>query len=456
MRKDGAMKRHGSMAVLACLVMLVGACTAGGGSQQPTPTSVNPSASVSHAPVTLTLWTFFTNPELKEFKSVLSGFESQYPWITVNVVGGKDQTAVLQSINSGTAPDVAQECCPDDSAKYCSTDAFQDLNPYIKADGIDITKVVPPGALAYTGYQGKQCSLPTLTDAYGLYYNTKMFQDAGLSGPPKTYSEFFADVKKLTKFNADGSIKVAGFLPLQTGDYELANFVNGVYSGAQWYDASVKCQLGTDTRFAKDLQFVKQMTDWFGYDKLQRWFASVGGENSEFSPSNAFEQGKLAMDFDGEWRVGFIQNDKSNVPYATAPMAVPDDSPQLYGVGQIGGTIIGIPRGVPHSDASWLLVKFLALDTQAETELGQALHNVPTTFEAAKDPTLAADPHFKTFLDIFANPNSRYKQITPLGLEDTTLYDQFVDKYLAGKASDLQGGLQQVASQIDKQQQLGG
>ena len=88
-----------------------------------------------------------------------------------------------------------------------------------------------------------------------------LFQKAGIAGPPKTYSEFFEDVKKLTQFNPDGSIKVAGFLPLQSGDYELANFENGVYSNAQWYSADGKSQLGTDPRFAQVLQFVKSMAD---------------------------------------------------------------------------------------------------------------------------------------------------------------------------------------------------
>ena len=56
---------------------------------------------------------------------------------------------------------------------------------------------------------------------------------------------------------------------------------------------------------------------------------------------------------------------------------------------------------------------------------------------------------------LVANPSSRYKPVTTIGIEDVTLYDQFVDKYLAGKVSDLQGGLQGVANQIDKQIQLG-
>src|SRR5205823_3207403 len=254
----------------------------------------------------------------------------------------KEDTDILNAIHSGTAPDVGIIGVPDDSAEFCHSNAYVDLTPYLNSDHINLRGTVPGGAIQLTNYKGDQCMLPMMTDAYGLYYNTDMFQQAGIASPPKTYSELFADAKKLTKFNPDGSIKVAGFLPLQTGDYELANFVNGVYSNAQWYSADGKSQLATDPRFAQVLQFVKSMADWFGYDKLNRWFAGHGGEDTEFSPSNLFENQKVAMVFDGEWRVGFIKNDKSNVPYATAPMAVADDQPQLYGTGQIGGTTIGI------------------------------------------------------------------------------------------------------------------
>ena len=51
-----------------------------------------------------------------------------------------------------------------------------------------------------------------------------------------------------------------------------------------------------------------------------------------------------------------------------------------------------------------------------------------------------------------ADPNSRYKQITKLGFGDTSLYDGFVDRYLAGKVP-LQSGLQGLATQIDNQLQ---
>jgi len=228
-----------------------------------------------------------------------------------------------------------------------------------------------------------------------------------------------------------------------------------VYSGATWYDTSGKSSLASDPTWASLLEWQKSFVDAIGYDKLTKWFASIGGANSEFSPEQAFETGKLAMNIDGEWRVAFIKADGAKINYATAPFPVADDNASAYGLGQIGGTIIGIPKGATHAAEAWLTVKYLALDTAAEVKLATGLGNVPTTFDALKDPTLASDPNFKTFLDIFANPNSGYKEITPIGTADADLLATFLQRYMAGSVSDLQGGLAGVAKQIDDQSQLG-
>jgi multiple sugar transport system substrate-binding protein len=403
------------------------------------------------------MWTGFSNPEFGYLQNTVKQFEQRYPWIHVTMVPGKQDTNVLNAIHSGTAPDISLLTVPDDAVQFCSTGGYIDLGPYIRADHIDLRSTVPAGALGYTAYayKGSLCMLPVLTDAYGLYYNTAMFRAAGITGPPKTYSELFADAKKLTTFNPDGSIKVAGFLPLATGDYELANVVNGVQEGAQWYDGSGHCLLGKDPRFAQMLQFYKSMTDWFGFSKLSRFFAGNGGENTEFSPSNLFETGKLAMVDDGEWRVAFLAHDKATVRATSAPYPVPDDAPQMYGVGQSGGSTIGIPRGTQHPGEAWLLVKYLALDPQGQKSFADQIRNIPTLFSELHDPVLTKDPNFATFLRILGNPHTRYKQITKLGFGDTSLYDQFVDKYLAGNVPDLQAGLNALATQIDHQLQLG-
>lgn len=436
---------------LVSVALVVTACTAGGGSTAP-PSTINPSA--SHAPVTLNLWSFYTGRELKEYNKILQGFTAAYPWITITHTGGKSNDDILRAINGGQAPDVAIEAGPDDVAKYCSTNAWIDLTPYIRQDNLSISSVIPPAALKFTSYKGDQCSLPVLSDAYGLYYNTAMFKKAGITSPPTTYSEFAADMKKLTVFNPDGSIKVAGFVPL-ANFYENAALDNGTWSGAQYYSADGKSAVASDPRWTQLLQWQKSLVDWYGYDKLTKFYASLGGPDSEWGPQQAFETGKVAMALDGEWRVAFIQGDKSKVPYATAPFPVADDMAADYGLGQIGGDVIGIPRGSQHEAEAWLLVKWLATNNDTMVKLATALKNVPTTVGSLNDPTLTQDPHFATFMKIFLDPKSGYKQITPLGTADANLLSAFIEKYLAGKVP-LQQGLQQTATQIDNQMALGG
>ena len=161
------------------------------------------------------------------------------------------------------------------------------------------------------------------------------------------------------------------------------------------------------------------------------------------------------MTMDGEWRNAFIADDGSDVNYGTAPFPVTDDTPDLYGGGQIGGDVVGIPSNAQNPDPAWLLLKYLALDTGAEVKLATILKNVPTTFESLKDPGLNSDEHFKVFLQIFGNEHSAFKPLTPIGSTDADLWDSFIDKWEAGSVSDLQTGLQDLATQIDDQLQLG-
>src|SRR5436190_1603 len=275
---------------------------------------------------------------------------------------------------------------------------------------------------------------------------------------PKTLSQLEADAKKLTVFNPDGSIKVAGYVPLQSF-YESTQLYNGDYSGGIWYDQNGNSAFASDPSWANLLQWEKSfIADVYGsdgYHKLQEFFSKLGGPDSEWSSAHGFETEQVAMMMDGEWRNAFIADDGSNVNYGTAPFPVADDTPDLYGAGQIGGDVVGIPSNAKNPDAAWLLLKYLALDTGAEIKLATILKNVPTTFESLKDPGLNSDEHFKVFLQIFGNEHSAFKPLTPIGSTDADLWDSFIDKWEAGSVSDLQTGLQDLATQIDDQLQLG-
>jgi multiple sugar transport system substrate-binding protein len=430
------------------------ACTAGGGGSSNAPKNVTKSG--PHTPVTLTVWDYFTERELKNLSDVIAQFNKQYPWIHVDLVPGKSLSDYVRGITSGQPIDVAIDVGPDNVAKYCATGAFQDLAPFIKTSGLDMAKTFPPAALKYTAYKGTQCTLPLLTDAYGLYYNKDMFAAAHINGPPKTLSEFTADAKKLTQFNPDGSIKVAGFVPL-SGFYENSNLYNGLPWGTTWYTPDGKAAFASDPMWAQMMEWAKsQLSYGHGYDTLTRFFSKIGGANSEFSSAQAFEKGEVAMIFDGEWRSSFIKNDKAKINYDTAPFPTADNQTQLYGSGQVGGTVIGIPRTAAHPNEAWALVKFLTTNTKSVETLAELLSNVPTTYASLKDPKLTSDPHFKPFLGIFRNPNSRFYPLTTAGTAAADALAAFVDNWQAGDVPNLQQGLQKLSDQVNQQLQLGG
>jgi multiple sugar transport system substrate-binding protein len=439
----------------AVLGLIATACFGGGNS---TVSEVNTASGAAHTPVTLNVWSFYTGREFQQYDTVLADFQKLYPWITIKHTPGKSDQDYIRAISSNTAPDVAISAGPDNVAKFCNTGAWQDLNPFLQQDGINISSVIPPQALRYTSYNGDQCALPVLSDAYGLYYNTSMFKAQHITSPPKTLSQLETDAKALTVLNPDGSIKIAGFVPLSTF-YESYSLYYGSYTGGHWYDSNGKAAFASDPSWGNLLNWEKSfITNVYGpdgYNKLRAFVASLGGANSEWSSSQGFEVGRIAMTLDGEWRVAFIQSDHSKVPYATAPFPVADNTPQLYGAGQIGGDVMGIPRGAQHPAEAWLLIKYLATDTQAEETLAEELKNVPTTYASLKDPKLTGDPNFATFLNIFANSNSEFKPLTTIGDSDETLWADFVSNWEAGKVSDLQSGLQTVSNNIDKQSQLG-
>jgi multiple sugar transport system substrate-binding protein len=437
---------------LLALVLLAAACTAGGDESKPAAT-VDPNA--NHAPLTLTVWSDFSARELGVVTAGLKTVSQKYPWMTVKHVGSKNDQDIQRAVNGGNPPDVAISFTPDNVARYCDTGAWQDLNPYLQSSKVDKAKVWPGGVFSYTSFEGKQCALPMLTDAYGLYYNTDLFAKHGISAPPKTTDELADMAKKLTELNPDGSIKVAGFMPL-FGFYgsTTVNTFGHAY-GAKWYDESLKPTLSTDPNWTKMLTWQKAMVDAVGYDKLQKFGAKLGGTNSEFSAQNGFETGKIAMMMDGEWRNAFIEGDKSKVNYATAPFPVDPDQPDLHGSGQVGGTIAGVPKGVKHAAESWLLLQYMTTDNNYLTTIAHGLKNVPSTFESLKDQELQNDEHFKPFLDIFANQKSTFKPITPIGQTDVDLFGTFAQKWQAGEVSDLQAGLEQLDEQISKQMQLG-
>ena len=428
---------------LAALALLLTACSGGSSpASQAVPTGP--------AKGTVELWHFFTDREAAAVQSVVDDFEATHPGIKVVVKSGQDDTKATQAIAAGKGPDLDLSYSTDITGKFCSTGAFSDLSPYIASSKVDLSQL-PQTVKDYTEFQGKRCAMPLLSDTYGLYYNKTLLAKAGFSAPPKTMSELATMAKKLTTFNPDGTIKVAGFVPT-LGFYENVPSHFGPLYGAKWLNSQGKSAIGTDPAWASWLTWEKNLTDWYGAGKLTRFTAGAG---QEFSADNAFETGKIAMAMDGEYRTAFVEKEHPELKFATAPFPTADNRTDLYGAGYVTGNIIGIGKGAKNPGAAWELLKYLTTDTNAMVKLANGIKNVPTTLPALHSPALTNDPNYKTFLDIFANPNSSTTPASPNGGAYQTTFQDFTIKYQSGKEPNLTAGLLQVDKQINAALLLG-
>ncbi|MDX6535113.1 MAG: multiple sugar transport system substrate-binding protein [Gaiellales bacterium] len=444
-----------AIALSIALVALAAGC--GGGSSSDEPNTAGPAASTDKTPVTITLRHPWTGDEKKLFEESLAGFQTKYPWITVKAVGYPDsdtfdQQIVIKTINAGNPPDAFLSFGPDYVGQYCANDLWQDLTPFMQGDNLSIDSFAP-AAVTYTNFDDKQCALPSLTDAYGLYYNKDLFAKAGLTEPPKTMTELMDYAKKLTQKNADGSIKVAGFVPMQDwGQLGIADLARSW--GASYFDDSGNPQIGSGPGWPEAFTWQKDLIDWYGYDNILKFYGAYN--NDEFSAQNAFQTGKVAMMFDGEWRTAFIKREAPDLNYATAFMPVADDQPDLYGSARVGGTIVGVPKGSPHPEQAWLLVKYLSADPAYLVAMANAVGNVPTTEESATAATFENTPQFQTFIDVWNNPKSSFSPpLTPTGAGYNDLLEDFVGEWQAGKVDDLQAGLEDVDKKIADSLALG-
>ncbi|MFI1454228.1 ABC transporter substrate-binding protein [Streptomyces roseus] len=424
---------------VAVLSVLATACTGQSGS------------AVSDDPgkeVTLNFWHGWSAPsEIKAIEENIARFEKAHPNIKVKVTGNMTDDKINQALRAGgdKAPDVVSSFTTDSVGKFCNTGAFTDLNPFLSKAGMDKAKIFPKTLLDYTQFNGNQCTLPLLNDAYGLVYNKDAFKAAGITEPPKTWSQFVEVAQKLTKPNGD-SYDQLGIMPTYHG-YETTPARLAAQWSPKYFAADGKSNLAKDPGFASMLTAQKDLVAKLGgYEKLEKFRNTFG---DEWSAEHPFHKGQVAMQIDGEWRASMAKEAGVTFEIGTAPLPVPDDQAGDYGKGYLSGTIMGIAAGSRKQNASWELVKYMTTDTGAVVAFANAIHNVPSTLAALESPDLQVTPEFKTFLDIARNAKS---STTPAQADGGTYQLTFQDFAYAvekGDVADIPAGLAKTDQQID-------
>ncbi|TMM42549.1 MAG: ABC transporter substrate-binding protein [Actinobacteria bacterium] len=424
--------------------LLVAAALAAGCVPRPPRETIAPPGSVASG--TIEFWHFFSDREADAIQQAVDRFEAKFPQVKVVVRAGQDDDKTTQAIGAGQGPDVALSGTTDNVGKFCSTGAWRNLTPYLERDHVDLSDV-PQLVQQYTTYEDRRCAMPLLADAYGLYYNKKLFAEAGIDAPPRTLTQLAYDAKQLTKRGTDGNLEQVGFDPL-SGFYENSVAHFAVLTGARWMDEDGRSILGADPAWKTLLNWQKSMIDFYGYENIRKFQSTFGDEGSA---DNAFEKGQVAMNIDGEWRIASIAADEpADLDWGVAPLPVADNRPDLYGSGFVVGNVMGVARNSHNPEAAWQFVKFLSTDTDTVVSLANVIKNVPTLTSALRSPALTSDANFKIFLNISGNPKSSTSPLSANGTAYQDLAQAFVNDWQAGKVGNLDRGLRKLDDTINQ------
>ncbi|MFF3454257.1 ABC transporter substrate-binding protein [Streptomyces sp. NPDC002730] len=432
-------KTAAALAATAAISLLASACT---GSNE------NAATDDPNKDVTINFWHGWSAPgEVKAIQDNVARFEKAHPNIKVKVTANITDAKIQQALRAGgsKAPDVVSSFTTDSVGKFCTSGSFVDLKPFLDQSKIDPAKVFPKTLLDYTQFDGNQCTLPLLNDAYGLYYNKDAFKAAGITAPPKTWSEFEKDAEKLTRPKGDSYSQV-GVMPTYHG-YETTPMHYVSQWGPTYFDADGKSNVAKDPAFSKMLTFQKGLIDKLGgFQKLEKYRNTFG---DEWGAKHPFHTGQVAMQLDGEWRLGMAKEAGAKFEIGTAPLPVADDQVADYGKGYLSGTVMGIAATSQKQNAAWELLKYMTTDTDAVVAFSNAIHNVPSTLEALKSPKLKIEPGFRTFIEIAQHPKSNTTPAQADGGAYQVTFQDFGYQYEKGSVKDLKAGLEKTAKQID-------
>ncbi|MFF9220711.1 ABC transporter substrate-binding protein [Streptomyces viridosporus] len=358
-------------AVILSLALAASAC--GGGSS----TGGGPDDS----PEELTYWASNQGASIEIDKKVLQPeldkFEKQTGIkVKLEVVPWSDLlNRILTATTSGQGPDVLN-IGNTWSASLQATGALLpwDAKNFEKIGGRD--RFVD-SALGSTGAEGQDpAAVPLYSMAYALYYNKKMFADAGIEQPPATWDELVAAGKKLSKDGKWG-IGMEGSNPAENIHHA---FVFAKQHGADFFTADGKADFANDGAVAA----VKQYVDLMAKDRI------IAPGNAEYAQNQSvgdFAKGKTGMLLWQSASANLTSQGMSEDAYGIAPVPVRSGTP---GPGkQVNSMVAGINLAVfknsDNLDGATEFVKFMTSDAEQKI-LNTAYSTIPPVKAAQQDP----------------------------------------------------------------------
>jgi ABC-type glycerol-3-phosphate transport system substrate-binding protein len=394
----------------------------------------NESASTDKGKVQeITFWGGY-GPE-SDMPNLIKMFEKEHPDIKVKNEYFPSHTALLQKVqvvsSSGAKPDLIAY----DMINVPITNQLLplvDLNPYIELETDFKLDDFYPAFREFGAIDGKQLSLHMTSNNLLLFYNKKLFKEAGLNPevPPKTWDELRTAAKALTK-------------PGQWG-YQITGVNDEYFESLSWQFQTMVWQNGGEI-WNGDFT-APAFNDEKGYEALQFLVDLI--EKDKVTPLNApekgFENGRVGMILQGTWMTkDYEDNLGADLGAAFLPQK------QQYATNVGGNELMMVQSDEARQQAAWEFFKFL-MSKDVQITLSKSSGELPSRKSIMEDPEfqtyLTAHPAYKVSADQMQYGKYR-APITKYLAASEALYKE-LQKAVYGK-SDPKDALDNASSAIN-------
>lgn len=338
--------------------------------------------------ITLVWWHNATSdPQKGIYEEVAAEFEAAHPGVTVEVTGYQNEdlqrTLIPNALQSGDAPDVFQVWPGGEVAAQAEAGYLKDLTEPLADEIAAFGGVVKPWEV-----DGRQYGIPFAFGITGIWYNTELFEQAGIEGTPETLPELEDAVEKL---------KDIGVAPIAVGAGDLWP------AGHWWYQfALASCPTDVLQTSIANLEFDdpcwieagEQLEDFLAIQPFNEGFLATPAQTGADSSNGLMANQTAAMEFMGPWNAGTIGSLTPEgvapewlgwFPFPSIPGAAGDPTITMG-----GGDGWGVSADAP--DEAVELVKYLSsADVQRRfAEAGSGIPANPEAADALTDPNLKA------------------------------------------------------------------
>lgn len=376
-------KRLSMLMLLTLLTLMASGCVAQeGGFVQTVVVTATPTALPEGAKIVLRVGTGDSGEGLTPHFKIIEMFEAENPDIQVQLepVGSGDYYArILTQIAAGDPPDLLQ--IGDDAVPmFVDRGAFLPLDDFIAGEQHPLdTGIYLPGVMEPGKWNGAQYLLPKDFSPMAIYYNKKLFDEAGVPYPQEgwTWDDLLATAQQFTVTDASGNVTQWGIQlpgPWTTGfEYWVAA------AGGRLIDEQGDNFVGymDSPEVQAAVQFYADLYNTHKVAPPPADMNAFGGGNSEF------DSGRAAMRLFGRWpQSGMKEN--PNIDLGVAPLPAGEDR---AGVLFWGG--FGISSLSKNPEAAWRFLRYYTGQEGAEVWKDWAL---PTVASVAESSGLSTDP----------------------------------------------------------------